>query len=249
MVTRNINRPAYALALLFAIVAVADAANALTSMQTTRSGGNAGWVIDLVAAGISAAFATVLLMRPHVYAFGAATVWALVAFVVNFALRQPDSVDTIATYRMVIYFLVFVAAVVLVVAELWERAEPQRVAGRGFRPWQPSYGQPGAPAPYPPSAMGPMAVPMAMNGPAVPMAPPVQGPAPAPAPAPFAPPPPYAGPAPSTPPAQAPAAPAAPAPAAPVAPAVPEEPASSVDEPAPMESEPGALRPEPPKFE
>ncbi len=190
MVTRNINRPAYALALLFGIVAIADAANALMAMQTTRNGGNAGWVIDLAAAAISAAFATVLLMRPHVYVFGAAAVWALVAFVVNFALRQPDGVDQIATYRMVIYFLVFVGSVVLVVADLWERSEPQRAArGMGPRPWPPLYGQPGASAPYPPSSMGPMAVPMAPPppAPAAPAGPPFQMPGPGPVPGPMAP--------------------------------------------------------------
>jgi hypothetical protein len=176
MVTRNVYRPAYALALLFSVVAIADAVNAVVAMQTTRSGANPGWVIDLIAAGISAAFVALLLMRPHAYVFGAAVAWAAIAFVVNFALRQPDSVDSVATYRMVTYFLVFVVAGVLVAAELWERQEPQRVARRaGVRSWSP-FGSTGpATPPYNPYPSGPMAVP-------------ASAPAPAPAPAPAAPP-------------------------------------------------------------
>jgi len=192
MVQRNINRPAYALALLFAIVAIADAANALFSMQTTRNGGNAGWVIDLAAAAISAGFATVLLMRPHFYVFAADAVWALIAFVVNFALRQPDFVDPIATYRMVIYFLVFVASVVLIAAELWERAEPQRLArGAGIRPWAPGPGPLGSSSSYVAPPAGPMAVPMpvppAPGAPAGPPAATPPSPAPSPAPGPTVP--------------------------------------------------------------
>ncbi len=204
MVTRNVHRPAYALALLFAIVAIADAANAIVAMQTTRNGGNAGWVIDLAAAAISAGFATVLLMRPHFYVFAAEAVWALIAFVVNFALRQPDGIDGIATYRMVIYFIVFVASVVLVADEAWERMEPQRaVRGAGVRPWAPMNGPAtGSTPPYVAPPSGPMAVQMA---PAPVQPAPVQ-PAPPPATQVQPAPPPPASPAPTTGPGQMPPA-------------------------------------------
>ena len=87
------------------------------SLSVMGCGSNAGWVIDLAAAGISAALVAFLLMRPHLYVFGATVGWAALAFIANFALRHSGTIDAPATYRMTAYFVVLVIAGVLLVVE------------------------------------------------------------------------------------------------------------------------------------
>jgi hypothetical protein len=196
---RSLNRPSYVLALLLGVVAIVDAGNALLAMQipgfcsgslsSLGCGSNAGWVIDLAAAGISAGLVAFLLMRPHLYVFGATVGWAALAFIANFALRHSGTIDAPATYRMTVYFVVLVIAGVLLVVE----GKPKLDAERARRPvvqmppgW-PNAGYTVPVAPYQP-------------------APGMQYP---PAQMPYAPPPPYfAPPAPVVPPAPAPVEPA-----------------------------------------
>jgi len=161
---RSLNRPSYVLALLLGVVALVDAGSALLAMQTPGPcsgnnfsvlgcGSNAGWVIDLGAAGISAALVAFLLMRPHLYVFGGAVGWAASAFIANFALRHSGTIDTPATYRMTVYFVVLVIAGVLLVVE----GKPRLDAERAKRPvaqmppgW-PKAGYVAPPAPYVPA--------------------------------------------------------------------------------------------------
>ena len=161
---RSLNRPSYVLALLLGVVALVDAGSALLAMQTpgpcsgnnfsgVGCGSNAGWVIDLAAAGISAALVAFLLMRPHLYVFGATVGWAALAFIANFALRHSGTIDAPATYRMTVYFVVLVVAGVLLVVE----GKPRLDAERARRPvaqmppgW-PNAGYAAPPAPYPPA--------------------------------------------------------------------------------------------------
>jgi hypothetical protein len=174
METRNLNRPSYVLALLLAVTAVVDAANALVTMQMPdlcrglpsqlnvpglSCGTNSGWVIDLAAAGISAALLAFLLIRPHFYVFAATVGWAGLAFISNFALRHTtNGPDAVATYRMTVYFLVLVIAGVLLALELRDRQEADRAkrpAAPVAPPW-PAGTWPGpgpfGPPPYPPVA-------------------------------------------------------------------------------------------------
>ncbi len=160
---RSLNRPSYVLALLLGVIAIVDTGSALLAMQTpgfcsgsslsgVGCGSNAGWVIDLGAAGISAALVAFLLMRPHLYVFGGTVGWAALAFIANFALRHSGTIDAPATYRMTAYFVVLVIAGVLLVVE----AKPKWDAERAKRPvaqmppgW-PNAGYAAPTAPYPP---------------------------------------------------------------------------------------------------
>jgi hypothetical protein len=208
MEPRNLNRPSYVLAAALGIVAIVDALNALTGMQTAQAcygnicgGGNNGWFTDLVTSGVCAAFVALLLMRPHLYVFAAVVGWSFIAFLANFVLRHTPGVDTLATYRMAAYFLALVVAGVLVVVEgeKWYRAEmakrpvapvvqpqPQPWAGQ---PWQGQYPgapmAPGAPVPQGPAQWGgPSGYPVPQQQPQyAPPAPPAP-PAPAVSPAP-----------------------------------------------------------------
>jgi hypothetical protein len=200
---RSLNRPSYVLALLLGVVALVDAGSALLAMQMpgfcsgssfsgAGCGSNAGWVIDLGAAGISAALVACLLMRPHLYVFGGTVGWAALAFVANFALRQSGTIDAPATYRMTIYFVVLVIAGVLLVVE----GKPRMDAERARRPvaqmplgWpQAGYAAPTAPypppptAPYPPTQMPYTATPpyfvASAPAPVAPAAPPLETAAP-----------------------------------------------------------------------
>lgn len=195
---RNLNRPSYVLALLLGVVALVDAGSALLAMQTpgfcsgsslsgVGCGSNAGWVIDLGAAGISAALVAFLLMRPHLYVFGATVGWAALAFVTNFALRDSGTIDTPATYRMTVYFVVLVVAGVLLVVEGKPRWDAER-AKQPVAPMPPGWpaGYAAPTAPYPPPQM-PYSVPppyfvapgTAPATPATPAAPPHEPAAPA----------------------------------------------------------------------
>ncbi|MGA3058369.1 MAG: hypothetical protein ABSE70_10110 [Candidatus Limnocylindrales bacterium] len=186
METRNLNRPSYVLALLLGVTAVADAANALIAMQMPDlckglpsqfntigiSCGNSGWVIDLASAGISAGLLAFLLIRPHLYVFGATAGWGGLAFISNFALRHTaNAPDVVATYRMTIYFLVLVVAGVLLALELQAKLEADRAkrpAAPVAPPW-PAGTWPGAgpfvAPPYPPAAP---AAPLTPTAPAAP---------------------------------------------------------------------------------
>ncbi|HEX7611336.1 MAG TPA: hypothetical protein VF371_01090 [Candidatus Limnocylindrales bacterium] len=201
---RSLNRPSYVLALLLGVVALVDAGSALLAMQIpgpcsgnnfsgVGCGSNAGWVIDLAAAGISAALVACLLMRPHLYVFGATVGWAALALVANFALRHSGTIDAPATYRMTAYFVVLVIAGVLLVVE----GKPRWDAERATRPvaqmppgWpNTGYAAPTAPyppaptAPYPPAQMRYSAPPpyfvAPVPAPAAPAAPPLEPAAPA----------------------------------------------------------------------
>ncbi len=165
---RSLNRPSYVLALLLGVIAIVDAGSALLAMQMPGScsgfglsgvgcGSNAGWVIDLGAAGVSAALVACLLMRPHLYVFGGTVGWAALAFIANFALRHSGTIDAPATYRMTVYFVVLVIAGVLLVVE----GKPRLDAERARRPvaqmppgW-PNAGYAAPPAPYPPAPYPP----------------------------------------------------------------------------------------------
>ena len=193
---RSLNRPSYVLALLLGVVALADAGGALLAMQTPGlcsgnsfsglgCGSNAGWVIDLVAAGISAALVAFLLMRPHLYVFGATVGWAALAFISNFALRHSGTLDAPATYRMTAYFLVLVIAVVLLVVEgkpRWDAERAKRPVAQ-MPPGWPNAGYAGPTVPYPPAQM-PYSVPppyfvSSAPAPLTPAAPPLEPAAPA----------------------------------------------------------------------
>jgi len=151
---RSLNRPSYVLAFLLGAIAVADTTGALLAMQTpgfcsgnvlsgVGCGSNAGWVLDLAAAGISAALVAFLLTRPHLYVFGATVGWAALAFVANFALRHSGTIDMPATYRMTGYFVVLVIAGVLLAVE----GKPKWDAERAKQPV--AQMPPGWPAGYP----------------------------------------------------------------------------------------------------
>jgi hypothetical protein len=123
---RSLNKPSYVLALLLGVLALVDAANALTTMQntptignfsSTAGGTNAGWVVDLLTSGVSAALVALLLMRPHLYVFVAMVGWALLALLANFIMRHTPGVDWLATVRMTLYFVVLVIGGVLVAFE------------------------------------------------------------------------------------------------------------------------------------
>jgi hypothetical protein len=122
---RNLNKPSYVLALLLGVLALVDAANGLTAMQnvgsignfSTGGGTNAGWVVDLLTSGVSAALVALLLMRPHFYVLVPMVVWALLALLANFIMRHTPGVDWLATVRMTLYFVVLVIGGVLVVFE------------------------------------------------------------------------------------------------------------------------------------
>ena len=100
MTTRSLNRPSYVLALLLGLVALVDAGNGLINMQmpdlcNSFYGGNgstcnvnAGWLVDLGAAVVSAALLTLLLLRPHFYVFAATFGWSALAFLTNLAMRH-----------------------------------------------------------------------------------------------------------------------------------------------------------------
>jgi hypothetical protein len=161
---RSLNRPSYVLALLLGVIALVDAGGALLAMQTpgpcSRSsfsgvgcGSNAGWVIDLAAAGISAALVAFLLTRPHLYVFGVTVGWAALAFIANFALRNSGTIDAPATYRMTAYFVVLVIAGVLLVVEgkpRWDAERAKRPVAQ-MPPGWPKAGYAAPPAPYPPA--------------------------------------------------------------------------------------------------
>jgi hypothetical protein len=163
---RSLNRPSYVLAIVLGVIATIDSGSALLAMQTpgvcsglnlsgVGCGSNAGWVIDLAAAGISAGLVAFLLMRPHLYVFGATVGWAAVAFVSNFALRHVGTIDVPATYRMTGYFLVLVIAGVLFAVEgkpKWD-AERAKVPVAQMPPGWPA----GYPAPPPPYFVPPVA--------------------------------------------------------------------------------------------
>jgi hypothetical protein len=201
---RSLSRPSYVLALLLGVVAIVDAASALLAMQTPGAcsgynvggmgcGSNAGWVIDLAAAGISAALVAFLLMRPHLYVFGATVGWAALAFVANFALRHSGTIDTPATYRMTAYFVVLVIAGVLLIVEgkpRWDAERVKRPVAQTPPGWpNAGYAAPTAPYPpppgmqYPPAQMPYTATPPYFVAPApapvAPAAPPVEPAAPA----------------------------------------------------------------------
>jgi hypothetical protein len=165
---RSLNRPSYVLALLLGVVALVDAGSALLAMQMPGScsgsnfsgvgcGSNAGWVIDLAAAGISAALVAFLLMRPHLYVFGATVGWAASAFIANFALRHSGTIDAPATYRMTVYFVVLVVAGVLLVVEGKPRLDAERARRpvAQMSPGWPNAGYAAPPAPYPPAPYPP----------------------------------------------------------------------------------------------
>jgi len=123
---RNLNRPSYVLALLLGVLALVDAENALTTMQNTATlgsmasmggGTNAGWVVDLLTSGVCAALVALLLMRPHLYVFVPVVGWALLAFLANYIMRHTPGLDTLATVRMTLYFIVLVIGGVLVAFE------------------------------------------------------------------------------------------------------------------------------------
>ena len=159
---RSLNRPSYVLALLLGVIAIVDAGSALLAMQTPGScsgynlsvlgcGSNAGWVIDLAAAGISAALVAFLLMRPHLYVFGGTVGWAALAFIANFALRHSGTIDVPATYRMTVYFVVVVIAGVLLVVESkpkWDAERAKRSVAQ-MPPGWPNAGYAAPAAPYP----------------------------------------------------------------------------------------------------
>ena len=136
MESRNLNRPSYVLALLLGFMAIVDAGNALVGMQTGEfctafssaavvGCGNSGWFIDLFTSGVSAALLALLLMRPHLYVFTAVVAWSFLAFGANFLMRQTPGLDSLATVRMTVHFVIFVVAGVLLIVEgqKWLEAE------------------------------------------------------------------------------------------------------------------------------
>jgi hypothetical protein len=136
MESRNLNRPSYVLALLLGFIAIVDAGNALVGMQTGEfctafssaavvGCGNSGWFIDLFTSGVSAALLALLLMRPHLYVFTAVVAWSFLAFGANFLMRQTPGLDSLATVRMTVHFVIFVVAGVLLIVEgqKWLEAE------------------------------------------------------------------------------------------------------------------------------
>jgi hypothetical protein len=89
----------------------------LLGLQGTSDASNGGWIIDLGAAAVSMGVATLLLLRPDRLVLASAGVWAAVAFLANLVTRKSGSFDMAVTYRCPVYFLVLVAAVVLLVVE------------------------------------------------------------------------------------------------------------------------------------
>jgi hypothetical protein len=156
MVTRNLNRPSYVLALLLGFVALVDAANGFITMQIpdvcrsvsglclgSTGNANAGWLVDLGAAVVSAALLALLLLRPHLYIFAATFGWSTLAFLTNLAMRHSVyGPDAIATVRMTVYLLVAVMAAVLVVVEVQVNKEAEKEAAAAVQP---------APPPPPPA--------------------------------------------------------------------------------------------------
>jgi hypothetical protein len=142
MATRNLNRPSYVLALLLGFVALVDAGNGLINMQMPDlcnyfyggSGStcnvNAGWLVDLGAAVVSAALVALLLLRPHFYVLAATFGWSALAFLTNLAMRHSAvGPDMIATYRMTVHLVVATIAAVLVVVEVLQiQAEKEATA-------------------------------------------------------------------------------------------------------------------------
>jgi hypothetical protein len=131
-----------AIALLLLILAVVDAVVALvyfqagdTAMCKTTSmfgiGLNSvcshGWIIDLGAAGISMALATLLLLRPDRLVLAVTAGWSAIAFLANLLNRRTGELDAGVAYRCPVYFLVLVGALVLFFidyqAEQADRAE------------------------------------------------------------------------------------------------------------------------------
>jgi hypothetical protein len=154
---RNINRPSYVLALLLGAVALVDAFNALQGMQAIdpcagisnvsglHCGTNAGWFVDLMSSAICAVLVTFLLLRPHLYVFAPAVLWAFLGFLGNFIMKSKGF-DALATFRMAIYFVVFVGAGVLLIidgqkwlAEKWaNRPMPGQYQGQYQAPPPPA---------------------------------------------------------------------------------------------------------------
>jgi hypothetical protein len=173
---RNINRPSYVVALLLGLVALADAGNALVGMQAIdpcaglssvssfNCGSNAGWLVDLMTSGICATLVALLLLRPHLFVFAPTVAWAFLAFMANFIMKSRGF-DGLATFRMAVYFVVFVGAgVVLVIdgqtwlAMKWARrpmAQPMMGQLWAGQPYPGQYAVPPpqfAPPPVPPAA-------------------------------------------------------------------------------------------------
>lgn len=159
---RNINRPSYVVALLLGLVALADAANALIGMQIAdpcaglstvtglNCGTNAGWFVDLMTSGICATLVAMLLLRPHLYVFAPTVAWAFLAFLANFIMKGKGF-DQLATFRMAIYFVVFIGAGVLLIIE-GQKWAAIRWARRPMQPWAGQYPPGYTPPPPPPPA-------------------------------------------------------------------------------------------------
>jgi hypothetical protein len=159
---RNIKYPSYVLALLLGVVALTDAQHGLALMD---AGGSAAWFLELLTAGISAALAVLLLMRPHLWFFCAAAIWSLLAFCANFIMKMKQG-DTVAIERMTIYWIVLVGACVLIAVEgfkwyqVWSKRPrpmyqyPPQYAPQQMPPQQmpPQYAPPPPPPPAPPAA-------------------------------------------------------------------------------------------------
>ena len=151
---RNVNRPSYVLALLLGVVALLDAYNALVGMQGT----NTGWSVDLMTSGICAVLVALLLLRPHLYIWFAIVLWAFLGFVANFVMKAKGF-DAIATYRMALYFVVFIGAAVLTVidgskwaSDKWARRPAPAGQAYAAHPYPATYVQPRvAPPPAPPA--------------------------------------------------------------------------------------------------
>jgi hypothetical protein len=150
---RNIKYPSWVIAALLGYVAFVEITHALTLMQVPN--GSAGWVVELLTTAICAALGTLMLMRPHMWFFVAAAVWALFAFLANFVMKAKG-VDAIAIERMSFYFIILVAAGVVGGIEGWKWYLVEK-AKRPVNPWAGGWpGQyPGAPMPGPGGQWGP----------------------------------------------------------------------------------------------
>ena len=90
----------------------------LSSMTSTiGTTGNTGWLIDLGAAGISMAVATLLLFRPDRLALSLVGGWSAIAFLANFFGRKSMTIDGYSIYRCPVYFLALVAVGVLLLIQ------------------------------------------------------------------------------------------------------------------------------------
>ncbi|MGD0862425.1 MAG: hypothetical protein ABSA21_06640 [Candidatus Limnocylindrales bacterium] len=137
MVTPNLNRASYVVALLLGFLALVDAANGFIRDQNVYSTtGGAGWMVDVGAAAIGAGLLAALLIRPHLYVFGAVVAWCAVAFAANLALRSSGGLDSMATVRMTVYLVAGVVAVVLF-AVAYVAAEADGAAAAGAQPAPP----------------------------------------------------------------------------------------------------------------